>query len=164
MSLTRTLRKLVAFTALVIGAVFLPVVGPALSAQKPLVDLVDPFLGTAPLTNVEDIGFEPPWRVWAGLTFPGASLPNGMVQLSPITEFGSGAGYEYEDTVIHAFTHTNKGHWNLCYLPLLPASGEVDPDDYGSAFSHDAESASPGYYQVRLSRYGVNAELTTTLR
>ncbi|MFW6268062.1 MAG: glycoside hydrolase family 92 protein, partial [Marinilabiliaceae bacterium] len=88
---------------------------------------VNPFLGTAPLTDSADIGYEPPdgWRVWAGLTFPGAALPNGMVQLSPITEFGSGAGYEYEDSVIHGFAHTNKGHWNLCHIPVLPVSGEV---------------------------------------
>ena len=136
----------------------------SLRAETPLVDLVDPFLGTAPLTKVEDIGFKPPWRVWAGLTFPGASMPNGMVQLSPITEFGSGAGYEYEDTVIHAFAHTNKGHWNLCNIPVLPVSGEVDPDDFGSPYSHESESASPGFYQVLLQRHGINAELTTTLR
>lgn len=77
-------------------------------AEKPLTAYVNPFLGTAALTNVADIGFVPPWRVWAGLTFPGASLPNAMVQLSPITQFGSGAGYEYEDTVIHAFVHSNR--------------------------------------------------------
>lgn len=136
----------------------------ALKAEKPLTSYVNPFLGTAPLTNVTDIGFVPPWRVWAGLTFPGASMPNAMVQLSPITEFGSGAGYEYEDTVIHAFAHSNKGHWNLCHIPILPVSGAVDPNDFGSPFNHQNESAQPGYYQVLLERYQVNAELTTTLR
>ena len=86
---------------------------------------VNTFIGTAPLTDPKIIGYTPPkdWRVWAGLTYPGASLPNAMVQLSPITEFGTGAGYEYEDTLIHAFTHTNKGHWNLCNIPVLPVSG-----------------------------------------
>ena len=78
------------------------------AAAEQLSEFVNPFLGTAPLTEVKDIGFDPPWRVWAGLTFPGASLPNGMVQLSPVTEFGSGAGYEDEDVRIEAFTHTNK--------------------------------------------------------
>lgn len=133
-------------------------------AAERLVDHVNPFLGTAPITKEVDIGFKPPWRVWAGLTFPGAALPNGMVQLSPITKFGSGAGYEYEDSVIHAFTHTNKGHWNLCHIPILPVAGEVDPDDFGSSFDHVNESAQPGYYQVLLKRYGINVELTTTLR
>src|ERR1700677_1186749 len=81
----------------------------SIKAGKPLAAYVNPFLGTAPLTNPADIGFTPPWRVWAGLVFPGASLPNAMVQLTPITKFGSGAGYEYENTVIHAFAHTCKG-------------------------------------------------------
>lgn len=136
----------------------------SLQAQKRLTDYVNPFLGTAPLTNPADIGFKPPWRVWAGLTFPGASVPNAMVQVSPITRFGSGAGYEYENTVIHAFAHTNKGHWNLCYIPILPVSGSVNPDDFGSTFNHKNESAHPGYYQVYLERYHINAEMTSTLR
>ncbi|MFV0378490.1 MAG: GH92 family glycosyl hydrolase [Mangrovibacterium sp.] len=131
-----------------------------------LTDQVNPFLGTAPLTDSVDVGYKPPkdWRVWAGLTYPGASLPNAMVQLSPITEFGSGAGYEYEDTVIYAFTHTNKGHWNLCHLPILPVSGVFSAVDFGSGFSHANEEAHPGYYQVFLHRYQVKAELTSTLR
>ena len=137
----------------------------AISADaKSLVSYVNPFLGTAPITNVVDIGFTPPWRVWAGLTFPGASVPNAMVQLSPITKFGSGAGYEYENPKIYAFAHSNKGHWNLCHIPILPVSGEVNPDDFGSTFSHEHESAHPGYYQVLLERYGINAELTSSLR
>ena len=135
-----------------------------LKAETSPVDRVNPFLGTAPITNVKDIGFEPPWRVWAGLTFPGASMPNGMVQLSPITKFGSGAGYEYEDKTIQAFAHTNKGHWDHCHIPVLPVSGEVDPNDFASPFDHADESASPGFYQVLLKRHGIKAELTTTLR
>ena len=110
------------------------------------------------------LGSNLPGEFGAGLVFPGASLPNAMVQLSPITKFGSGAGYEYENTVIHAFAHTNKGHWNLCNIPILPVTGEIHPDDFGSPFSHKNESAHPGYYQVFLDRYAVNAELTTTLR
>ena len=135
-----------------------------LNAQRRLTNYVNPFLGTAPLTNPADIGFKPPWRVWAGLVFPGASVPNAMVQLSPITKFGSGAGYEYENSVIYAFAHTNKGHWNLCNIPILPVAGDVDPNDFGSSFSHKNESAHPGYYQVYLERYNINAELTSTLR
>jgi predicted alpha-1,2-mannosidase len=136
----------------------------SLQAEKRPIDYVNPFLGTAPLTNPADIGFKPPWRVWAGLVFPGASVPNAMVQLSPITRFGSGAGYEYENPKIYAFAHTNKGHWNLCNIPMLPVSGDVDPNDFASTFSHANESAHPGYYQVYLERYNINAELTSTLR
>lgn len=143
---------------------FLSTAAISFAADKPLTAYVNPFLGTAPLTNVADIGFVPPWRVWAGLTFPGASLPNAMVQLSPITKFGSGAGYEYENTSILGFAHSNKGHWNLCHLPILPVTGEVNPDDFSSPFDHQHESAAPGYYQVLLKRYQINAELTTTRR
>lgn len=129
-------------------------------------DLVNPFLGTAPLTDSAEIGYKPPknWRVWAGLVFPGSSVPNAMVQLSPITQFRSGAGYEYEDTIIQAFTHTNKGHWNLCHIPLLPIEGDPDTVSFYSPFDHKNESAAPGYYQVYLKKYDINAELTSTLR
>lgn len=133
-------------------------------AQKALVDYVNPFLGTATLWDSADIGFKPTHRTWGAEVFPGSSVPNAMVQLTPVTQFHSGSGYQYEDTVIYGFAHTSKGHWNLCYIPVLPASGVVSADDYRSAYSHLRESAHPGYYQVYLERYGVNAELTSTLR
>lgn len=125
---------------------------------------VNTFIGTAPLTDPKILGYELPrgWRSWAGLTFPGSSLPNAMVQLSPITEYGSGAGYEYEDTVIYGFTHTNKGHWNLCNIPLLPLSNPGQK--FGSRFTHKKESSAPGFYQVYLDDYQVNVNLTSTLR
>ncbi len=85
-----------------------------------------------------------------------------MVQLSPMTEYGSGAGYEYEDSVILSFTHTNKGHWNLCNIPVLPVSGNGSLK--GSRFSHQREAAEPGYYQVYLNDYQVDVKLTSTLR
>jgi predicted alpha-1,2-mannosidase len=135
-----------------------------LQAQKHLVDLVNPFLGTATLWDSADIGYKPTHRTWGAEVFPGSSLPNAMVQLSPVTKFRSGSGYQYEDTVIYAFTHTCKGHWNLCHIPLLPVTGTVSPDNYASAYSHKNESAHPGYYQVYLERYNINAELTSTLR
>lgn len=128
---------------------------------------VNTFIGTAPLQDPKIVGYIPPkdWRVWAGLTYPGASLPNAMVQLSPMTEYGSGAGYEYEDTVIYSFTHTNKGHWNLCNIPVLPVSGKVKAEDkFVSRYTHDRESAGAGYYNVYLYDYKVNVQLTTTLR
>ena len=111
---------------------------------------VNTFIGTAPLTDPKILGYKLPegWRSWAGLTFPGSSLPNAMVQLSPMTEYGSGAGYEYEDSLILAFTHANKGHWNLCNIPILPMSNPGAK--FGSRFSHKNESAAPGFYQVYL--------------
>ncbi len=126
---------------------------------------VNTFIGTAPLTDPKILGYELPadWRSWAGLTFPGSSMPNAMVQLSPMTEYGSGAGYEYEDKMIYGFTHTNKGHWNLCNIPVLPVSGKPT-EKFGSHFSHSKESAAPGFYQVYLEDYQVNVSLTSTLR
>jgi len=125
---------------------------------------VNTFIGSAPLTDPKILGYELPqgWRSWAGLTFPGSSLPNAMVQLSPMTEYGSGAGYEYEDEVIYGFTHTNKGHWNLCNIPILPMSNPGTK--FGSKFSHKKESSAPGFYQVYLDDYDVNVSLTSTLR
>lgn len=134
--------------------------------QYSYINRVNPFIGTAPLLDTSIIGYTPPegWRVWAGLVYPGISLPNAMVQLSPITQFGSGAGYEYEDTVIYGFAHTNKGHWNLCHIPVLPATGQLEAKNISSRFDHENEKAMPGYYQVLLKGYGIDVELTSTLR
>ena len=126
---------------------------------------VNPFHGTAPLTDPDFIGYKPPegWRVWAGLTYPGATLPNAMVQLSPITQYGSGAGYEYEDDEILGFTHTNKGHWNLCHIPILPIAENASVP-FKSSFDKETENASAGYYSVYLNDYKVKVEVTSTLR
>lgn len=134
--------------------------------QSRLTEYVNPFLGTATLWEKEDLGYErkKEARTWGAETFPGATLPNAMVQVSPVTQYRSGAGYQYEDSVIYGFSHTNKGHWNLLHVPMLPVVGKVSPSDYCSPFSHENETAHPGYYQVYLIRYGVNVELTSTLR
>ncbi|MHA4842843.1 GH92 family glycosyl hydrolase [Flavitalea antarctica] len=138
-------------------------------AQKAasLTSYVNPFIGTAPLTDSAILGYNLPtgWRSWAGLVYPGSSLPNAMVQLSPMTEYGSGAGYEYEDDVIYGFTHTNKGHWNLCNIPVMPVSNVHDSTTrFVSHFSHKNEKASPAFYQVYLDDYNVRVSLTSTLR
>ncbi|HEX3006302.1 MAG TPA: GH92 family glycosyl hydrolase [Bacteroidales bacterium] len=136
----------------------------SLHAQKKSVDYVNPFLGTATLWDSVDIGYKPTHRTWGAEAFPGASLPNAMVQLTPLTMFRSGSGYQYEDTTILGFIHTSKGHWNLGHIPILPATGSFTVDNYGSRYNHKNESAHPGYYQVYLERYGIDAELTSTLR
>ena len=92
---------------------FLCILAVNVQAQKKLTDYVNPFLGTATLWDSVDIGFKPTHRTWGAETFPGSSVPNAMVQLSPLTQFRSGSGYQYEDTVIYGFIHTSKGHWNL---------------------------------------------------
>src|SRR5699024_5596361 len=59
-------------------------------------------------------------------------------------------------------THTNKGHWNLGHIPVLPVTGKIQSTDIGSHFSHNAEQAKPGYYQVLRKGYDITAELTTS--
>ena len=152
------MEKMTVVTVLVLFALI------RLQAQRSPVDWVNPLLGTATLWDSTDIGYRPTHRTWGAEVFPGSSLPNAMVQLTPVTKFHSGSGYQYEDTVIYGFCHTSKGHWNLCNVPLMPATGAFAADDYKSAYSHKNESAHPGYYQVYLERYNINVELTSTLR
>ncbi len=136
-------------------------------AQDRLTSLVNPFLGTATLWNKADLHYDRKRkaRTWGGETFPGSSVPNAMVQLSPVTMYHSGSGYQYEDTTICGFAHTNKGHWNLLHAPFMPVSGRrFDPDNFASRFSHKDEEAHPGYYRVHLQDYDIDVELTSTLR
>lgn len=152
---------------LILAAWLLAAIDGSAQKGKQAIDYVNPFIGTAPMNDSAILGYKLPegWRSWAGLVFPGSSLPNAMVQLSPITAYGSGAGYQYEDNKIFGFTHTNKGHWNLCNIPILPVSKVKDSTkEFGSEFSHQNEKASPGYYQVYLQDYDINVELTSTLR
>jgi len=136
---------------------------------------VNPFVGTSRM----------------GHTYPGATAPFGMVQLSPQTDFvpmynedGSYnrkaylycAGYQYRDSTIIGFVHTNfsgTGHSDLGDFLVMPVTGDpvLEPvktaeGDRGfySTFSHDNEEASPGYYRVFLDRYGIEAELTASER
>ena len=128
---------------------------------KKLTQFVNPFLGTAPLQDSIDCGYNPPrdWRVWAGLTYPGASLPNAMVQLSPITEWRSGAGYEYEDDVIYSISHIPTKATGTCaiyrYFPLLKILLIMILDQNSVMKTNRHE---PGYYQVKLDRYGINVQ------
>ncbi|MCR4920913.1 MAG: GH92 family glycosyl hydrolase [Bacteroidaceae bacterium] len=127
---------------------------------------VNPFLGTATLWLPEDLGYThtETKRAWGAEVSPGSTLPNAMVQVAPVTMYHSGAGYQYEDREMYGFAHTCKGHWNLLHLPVLPVTGYFYPRNYASHFSHSREEAHPGYYSVFLERYGVTAELTSTLR
>jgi putative alpha-1,2-mannosidase len=66
---------------------------------------------------------------------------------------------------MQGFAHTNKGHWNLCHLPVLPVVGAANASGgYSSRFSHATETAAPGYYGVTLKDYNVRVRLTSTLR
>ncbi|MBL7254002.1 GH92 family glycosyl hydrolase [Paractinoplanes lichenicola] len=116
------------------------------------VDLVRPFVGTENFGN----------------TFPGASAPFGMVQVSPDT--GGQGGYDYRQSTIYGFSQTHLsgvGCGVAGELPMMPTTGaitSVDPNVYKSPYSHDDEEASPGYYRVGLAKYDVEAELTATAR
>lgn len=114
-----------------------------------------------------------------GHTFPGATLPHGMVQLSPDTRlFGWDAcsGYYYDDTSIMGFTHTHLSgtgigdYGDILFMPvvgekpLIAGTAENPDEGYRSHFSHEQESARPGYYQVLLQDDSINVELTATLR
>ena len=132
-------------------------------------DTVDPMIGT---------GGE-------GHTFPGATAPFGMVQLSPDTDtscvirtcYAHAAGYRYEDPTIQGFSHTHfsgAGHSDLGDFLIMPVSGEtvpLEPGDprkpgsgYRSRFDHHSEVAHPGYYAVSLIDQKVRAELTAGTR
>ncbi len=114
-----------------------------------------------------------------GHTFPGATLPYGMVQLSPDTRlmgWDACSGYYYDDTSIMGFSHTHlsgTGIGDCGDILFMPVTGEKplvagtaeNPDEgYRSRFSHNEESARPGYYQVFLQDDSIHVELTATLR
>ena len=141
----------------------------AAPATDPAYAAVDPFIGTGE----------------GGHTYPGATVPFGMVQLSPDTDHHSfhagykwAAGYRYEDDSILGFSHTHfsgTGHSDLGDVLLMPVAGEapvkLEPGDpakpgsgYRSRFDHASETAEPGYYAVTLSDYGTRVELTATKR
>ena len=98
--------------------------------------------------------------------FPGATLPFGMVQLSPDTE-DHGFGYHYGQYQIEGFSMTHmsgSGCANEGDVFFTATTGPIvtQADDYQSPFSHTDEKATPGYYQVRLLQWDINAELSAT--
>src|SRR5690349_18753206 len=127
--------------------VFLPL---KLSAQRDLTRYVNPFIGTA----------------GHGHTFPGAIVPYGMVQLSPdtrLTGWDGCSGYHYSDSEIYGFSHTHlsgTGISDYGDILLTPMLGR----HYSGHFQHQNESATPGYYSVKLDEDNVLVELTTTAR
>ena len=114
-----------------------------------------------------------------GHTYPGATLPHGMVQLSPDTRtngWDACSGYHYDDANLIGFSHTHlsgTGIGDLGDVLFLPYINELktivpNADDkeavFGSAFSHQKEIAAPGYYSVHLDDYNIDVELTATCR
>lgn len=104
----------------------------------------------------------------SGNNYPGATMPFGMVQLSPDTrevpDWDCAAGYDYNDDTIYGFSHTRlsgTGASDFIDILVLPVK---DRNRTSSGFSHNDESASTGYYQVLLKDENINAELTATRR
>ncbi|HEL3782913.1 TPA: GH92 family glycosyl hydrolase [Stenotrophomonas maltophilia] len=160
-------RLLIAFAATAMLASGAALAATQNTAAERAYAAVDPFIGT---------GGE-------GHTYPGATVPFGMVQLSPDTRiqprekaYGWAAGYRYDDSSIVGFSHTHfsgTGHSDLGDILLMPFTGTPglergDPEKprsgYASRFRHADEKAEPGYYAVTLDDYRVRAELTTSAR
>lgn len=125
-----------------------------------------------------------------GHTYPGATVPFGMVQLSPDTDtlayekdgkyqkevYQYCAGYQYDDKTIVGFSHTHfsgTGHSDLGDFLVMPTTGplQLNPgtadrpeSGYRSVYSHNNETAEPTYYKVKLDDHGILAELTATTR
>lgn len=123
-----------------------------------LADCVNPFIGTD----------------FTGNTYPGAQAPFGMVQLSPdngLPGWDRIAGYFWPDSTIAGFSHTHLSGtgagdlYDISFMPvMLPYREAEAPLGIHSKFSHEEESASAGYYKVRLSDYDIQVELTATPR
>jgi predicted alpha-1,2-mannosidase len=129
--------------------------------EKEVIHYVNPFIGTG----------------GHGHTYPGAVVPHGLVQLSPDTRLAGWdacGGYYYDDASLLGFSHTHLSgtgigdYGDFLFLPftgvplIVPPNGDDRIERFGSRFSHDEESASPGYYAVVLQDYGVEVELTAT--
>ena len=114
-----------------------------------------------------------------GHTFPGATMPFGMVQISPDTRtdnWDGSSGYHYSDDTIYGFSHTHlsgTGIPDYCDILFMPTVGEPQffakegdksVNGYASKFSHANEKAEPGYYSVKLDDDGILAEMTATQR
>lgn len=127
------------------------------------ISYVDPFIGTG----------------GHGHTYPGATVPFGMLQVSPvngISDWDWCSGYHYSDEVAVGFSHlslSGTGIGDLADIIFMPINKTVDLTanpisrdsiPYKSTYSHDNEKASPGYYQVYLEDHDVNVELTTSKR
>ena len=133
------------------------------SNTEDLINFVDPFIGTG----------------GHGHTYPGATVPFGMVQLSPdngISSWDWCSGYHYSDSIVSGFSHlhlSGTGIGDLADILFMPTNKKLDLTTkttsrdqlpYKSSYSHSNEKASPGYYQVFLEDPKINVELTASQR
>lgn len=108
-----------------------------------------------------------------GHTFPGATVPYGMVQLSPDTRIDGSwdgcSGYHYDDSIIYGFSHTHlngTGCTDYGDIMLMPTMGKpsFNPKEYSSSFKHRNEKASAGFYSVKLDKHNIDVRLTSSTR
>ena len=128
--------------------------------EKSLISYVNPFIGTG----------------GHGHTYPGATMPFGMMQLSPDTRLDGWdgcSGYHYSDDEIYGFSHTHlsgTGVSDYGDILLMPTSKQVfnngadGKEGYKSKFSHKNEVAEPGFYKVHLDDTNIDVELTVSKR
>ena len=135
---------------------------PGMAQTEKLIDYVNPFVGTDGYGNV----------------YPGAQIPFGGIQMSPDTDskyYDAASGYKYNHSTLLGFSLTHlsgTGIPDLGDFLFIPGTGEMKLDPgtreepekgYRSRYSHEKEWASPNYYAVELSDYGVKAEMTSGL-
>lgn len=156
-------RAILLLTALAAAGSCAPPDHPSHLDSAPVAGWVDPFIGTG----------------GHGHVYPGATVPFGMVQVSP-DNGRSGwdwvSGYHGSDSVLTGFSHTHlsgTGIGDLLDVLVMPVAGAVDlavdrikdgTRPYADRLDHDEEEAAPGYYAVRLQRSGIHVELTATPR
>ncbi|MGB6269261.1 MAG: GH92 family glycosyl hydrolase, partial [Olleya sp.] len=135
--------------------------------ENPLISYVNPFIGTG----------------GHGHTYPGATMPFGMMQLSPDTRLDGWdgcSGYHYSDNYIYGFSHTHlsgtgvSDYGDILIMPTNEQTFNNGADastssakvqkGYKSKFSHDNEVAEPGYYKVHLEDTDIDVELTVSKR
>ncbi len=140
-----------------IGSLLLIFLSTFTNAQLNFSSYVNPFIGTG----------------GHGHTFPGATVPFGMVQLSPDTRIDGSwdgcGGYHYSDSLLYGFSHTHlsgtgvSDYGDLLLLPMNEKP-ELAGTKYTASFSHSIEQASPGYYAVKLLNDNIDVALTASLR
>src|ERR1700693_164998 len=161
MSSKMTRRRFTGLSAAAAASVW---VDPMFGETREAADFVNPLIGASTSQKLGE-----------GKTFPGATTPFGLVQLSPDTMTGgdNAPGYSYEHTTMEgfSFTHMSGVGWygdfgNLLTMPttgpLQFAAGRAQHQDEGwrSQFEHSTEVAQAGYYAVTLGRYNIRAELS----
>ena len=109
-----------------------------------------------------------------GHTYPGATVPFGMVQLSPDTRIDGSwdgcSGYHYDDTTIYGFSHTHlngtgcSDYGDIMLMPTMGKGKTLNSAAYSSTFSHQNEKASAGYYSVKLDKHNIDVRLTASTR